>query len=59
MAEKDEDGMIRVDLEWTIEGRNGTRSGRLYGLHEVERANAEEDVKRLARSGDTVTFKVI
>lgn len=51
--------MTRVDLEWTIEGRQGLRSGTLYELHEQELANAKEAVRGQARPGDTVTLHVI
>lgn len=59
MAKRDADGMIRVDLEWTIEGRNGTRTGKLYGLHEEELANAKHGIKRAARRGDSVTIRQV
>lgn len=51
--------MLRVDIEWTIEGRHGTRSGKLHGLHAQERANAEAAVRRRARRVDTVTIREI
>lgn len=51
--------MARVDLEWTIEGRKGLRSGTLYELHEQELANAKQTIKGQARTGDTVTMRVI
>lgn len=55
----DADGFQRVDLIWTIEGKSGTKSGRLYELHEQEEANAREGIKRLARRGDTVTIQAV
>lgn len=56
----DEDGMKRVNLEWTIEGsrKNGTRSGTLHELHEQEVAAAKAQIKREARRGDTVTIRI-
>jgi hypothetical protein len=51
--------MTRVDLEWTIEGRKGTQTGKLYGLHEQEVARAKEDIKRRARRGDTIDIRKI
>ena len=59
MAKQDADGMTRVDLEWTIEGRKGTTSGKLYGLHEQEVAGAEQAIKLRARRGDTIGIKRI
>lgn len=57
----DADGMIRVDLEWTIEGtrKAGNRSGKLYGLHAGEVASARQMLKREARRGDTITVRTI
>lgn len=57
--QRDADGMERHDMEWSIEGKKGTRQGKLYGMHEQELANAKAAVKRHARRGDTVTMKVI
>lgn len=59
MAKRDADGMIRVDLEWTIEGRQGTRAGKLYGLHEQEVMGAKRAIKLRAKRGDTVTVREI
>lgn len=59
MAKLDADGMTRVDLEWTIEGRRETKTGKLYGLHEMEVRGAEHALKLRARRGDTVTIKRI
>jgi hypothetical protein len=59
MANRDEDGMTRVDLNWTIEGSKGTRQGTLYGLHEQEVAAARQQIKAQARRGDTVTVREI
>jgi len=59
MAKRDADGMVRVDLEWTIEGRNGTKTGKLYGLHEQEVMGARHSLKLRARRGDTVTVREI
>lgn len=56
---KDADGMNRVDLEWTIEGSKGTKSGKLYGLHEGEVIGAKEALKLRARRGDTITIREI
>ncbi len=55
----DADGMMRADLEWSIEGKNGVRSGKLYGLHEQEMDNAKASVKRQARRGDTITLREV
>lgn len=55
---KDADGLDRADLTWTIEGRKGTRTGNLYGLHEQELAEAERVIRSQARRGDTVTIRV-
>jgi hypothetical protein len=51
--------MTRTNIEWSIEGRKGTRSGKLYQLHEMELMGAKESIKRLARRGDTVTIKEV
>jgi uncharacterized protein involved in tellurium resistance len=59
MAKRDADGMIRVDLEWTIEGRQGTKAGKLYGLHEQEVAQTKVSLKQRARRGDTITIREI
>lgn len=59
MPKRDADGMIRVDLEWTIEGRKGTRTGKLYGCHEQEALAAKQAIKRQARRGDTVIVREI
>lgn len=59
MAKQDADGMIRVDLEWTIEGRKSTRSGKLYELHEQEVMGAKAAIKLHARRGDTITIREI
>ena len=59
MTKTDADGMARVDLEWTIEGRDGTKTGKLYGLHEQELAMAKAQIKRRARRGDTITTREI
>jgi len=59
MAKRDADGMVRVNLEWTIEGRNGTKTGKLYGLHEQEVMGAKRSLKLRARRGDTVTVREI
>jgi len=59
MAKLDADGMIRVDLEWAIEGKNGTRTGKLYGLHEGEVQLAKHGIRLKARRGDTVTINLI
>lgn len=61
MAKRDADGMLRVDLEWTIEGSRlrGTRTGKLYGLHEQEIMGAKHAIQLLARRGDTVTIREI
>lgn len=55
---RDADGLERYDMDWSIEGANGTRSGKLYEMHEAELENAKRNVKRLAYRGDTVTIKV-
>lgn len=57
MAKRDADGMNRVDLEWTIEGRQGTKTGKLYELHEQEVMAAKQALKLHARRGDTVTVR--
>lgn len=57
MAKQDADGMTRVDLEWQIEGSKGTRTGKLYGLHEQEVMGAKAAIKLHARRGDTVTIR--
>lgn len=59
MAKPDADGMLRVDLKWTIEGSEETKTGKVYGLHEQEVMGAKHALKRLARRGDTVTVREI
>jgi hypothetical protein len=59
MASTDTDGMTRVDLEWTIEGRKGIRTGQLYGLHFAEVLGAKAAIKGRAKRGDTVTIREI
>lgn len=59
MAKRDADGMTRVDLEWTIEGKRGTKTGQLYGLHEQEVMGAKDAVRLRARTGDTVTIREV
>jgi hypothetical protein len=61
MPKLDADGMTRVDLEWTIEGnrKRGTKTGKLYGLHEMEVMGAKAALKLHARRGDTITIKLI
>lgn len=54
---QDADGLTRVNLEWTIEGRDETRTGRLYELHEQEVHTAKQTIKSRARRGDTVTIR--
>lgn len=56
--QRDADGMTRVDLEWTIEGRQ-TTTGRLYGLHEQEVMGAKQAIRQRARRGDTVIIREI
>lgn len=56
---KDADGMTRVDLEWSIEGVKGVKSGTLYELHEQEVAAARQAIKRRARRGDTINIREI
>jgi hypothetical protein len=51
--------MVRVDLEWTIEGRKGTRTGKLYGLHAQEVMGAKHALKLQARRGDTITVREV
>lgn len=55
----DSDGLVRVNLEWTIEGTKarGTRTGKIYGAHAGERGQAEATIRQMARRGDTVTIK--
>lgn len=55
----DQDGMQRVDIEWSIETRHQVYTGNLYGLHEQERLNAVAAIMRRARRGDTVTIKTL
>jgi hypothetical protein len=57
MGMRDADGMVRVNLEWTIEGSKGTKTGKLYELHENEVAAAKQALKGRARRGDTITTK--
>lgn len=57
MAKRDADGMVRVDLEWTIEGSRKTQTGKLYGLHEQEVMGAMAAIKLRVRRGDTVTIR--
>lgn len=59
MAKRGADGMLRVDLKWSIEGRKSTRTGRLYGLHEQEVVAAKAAIKLQARRGDTITVQEI
>jgi hypothetical protein len=56
---RDADGLERVDLEWSIEGRNGTRRGKMHELHAQEVVNAKRSIKDAARRGDTVTIREI
>lgn len=53
----DADGIERVNLEWSIEGKNGTTGGWLMELHEQEVAQAKVSLKQRARRGDTVLIK--
>lgn len=55
----DADGLVRVNLEWTIEGSKarGNRTGKLYELHAGERGQAEATIRQMARRGDTVTIE--
>lgn len=56
----DADGVERVNLEWSIEGKDGkVKSGTLYELHEGEVATSKAAIKRQARRGDTVTITAI
>jgi hypothetical protein len=48
----------RWSLNWKIEGRAGTRSGKLEGLHEGELEEAKRAIKRQARRGDTINIRV-
>lgn len=59
MPKPDADGMIRVDLEWTIEGSKGTKTGKLYELHEQEVMGAKQAIKLRAKRGDTITVREI
>ncbi len=59
MPKLDADGMTRVDLEWSIEGSDHTRTGKLYGLHEQEVALARQTIRRMARRGDTTIVREI
>jgi hypothetical protein len=59
MWKPDADGTLRTDLEWTIEGRNGTQTGKLYELHEGEVQGAMASIKGRARRGDTITIREI
>jgi hypothetical protein len=59
MAEMGYGGMTRVDLEWSIEGSDGTKTGKLYQLHEQELANAKRALKQRAKCGDTITVREI
>lgn len=59
MATRDADGMLRVDLKWSIEGRKSTRTGQLYGLHAQEVMAAKAAIKLQARRGDTITVQEI
>lgn len=59
MASTDSDGMVRVDVEWEIEGRKGTRTGKQYGLHPGELEGLKAQLKREARTGDTITVREI
>lgn len=56
---RDADGMLRADMEWTIEGRGGVvASGKLYGLHAGELEEAKRAIKLRARRGDTITTRI-
>jgi hypothetical protein len=59
MAKQDADGLTRVDLEWSIAGRKGTKTGKLYGLHEAEVLGAKHAIKLHARRGDTINVREI
>lgn len=59
MAKLGYGGMIRVNLEWTIEGKDGVQTGKLYGLHEMEVMGAKHALKLRARRGDTITVREI
>lgn len=53
----DVDGMPRVNIEWSIEGKTSTKTGKLYGLHSEELANAKLAIARRARRGDTINVR--
>jgi hypothetical protein len=55
----DKDGLERYDMEWTIEGKDETRSGRLYEMHEAELEHATRGLRRLTRRGETLTMKIM
>ena len=55
---KDENGMNRYDMDWTIEGKDGERSGKLDGMHAGELEGAKAALKARAKRGDTVTTSV-
>ncbi|BEL07805.1 hypothetical protein Q0Z83_059960 [Actinoplanes sichuanensis] len=58
VATMDSDGVTRWDVEWEIQGRKGTRSGKLHELHEQEVAGARHAIRLHARRGDTVNIRV-
>ena len=51
--------MRRVDIRWTIQGRNGDKTGTLYQLHEQELMQVRESLKLRARRGDTIFIEEI
>lgn len=56
----DADGLERVDLIWSIEGKDGKiRQGVAYECHEQEVASVTSAVKAWARRGDTVTIRPV
>lgn len=55
----DADGIVRVDLEWSIEGSKGTQTGKLYGLHPQEVLGAKQALRQRAKRGDTITVREI
>lgn len=56
---RDADGMERYDMEWSIEGRDETRTGTLHEMHEAELENAKRGLRATVRRGETLTMKVI
>lgn len=59
MTMSEADQMIRVNVEWSIEGRSGTQTGKLYDLHEQEVMGVRVALRQRAKRGDTVSITLL